>query len=95
MTSIYGYPAMLRVSKFEMFNDLFRRPMGQPLLCYSFGMLASIFYYEYDKRRQRGSQGYGSIVDIIGESRKNCIIANVVGSLMVVFLIFIRYSDYY
>ena len=74
MTVLNNFSTLLTVDIQNMFDELFRYPIGT-IGYYSLGVLLAIFYFEYSQsisnRDLRKTRAY-KVLDYIGKSRMRC-----------------------
>ena len=97
MTMVYEYSSMVVILDNNMYNHLYRRPFG-PMGYYALGIMLSIFYFEYSlavsNRALRRRRAF-IFMNYIGKSKKRCFITQVIGTSLLLFLIFISYSRFW
>lgn len=91
-----GFSAMITVSTNLMYNEIYRRPFG-PMGYYAFGIYLSILYFEYSQavsnRELRKRPAY-QFLTYIGKTKSRQVTVQIVGTLMLFFVVFIRFSSF-
>eukprot|EP00347_Sterkiella_histriomuscorum_P019610 403340973 len=91
-----GFSSMLVIENTYMFSDIYKRPFG-PVGFYALGIIASIFYFEYSQaisnRQLRKRRAY-QFMTYIGKSKQRSLKTQFYGGLLLIFVIFIRYSSF-
>jgi hypothetical protein len=92
----YGFSSILTITNNQMFDQLFRRPFG-PVGYYALGIMISIFYFEYSQaisnRDLRKRKTY-IFLHYIGKTKTRCFTIQLIGSLILLFVVFIWYSSF-
>jgi|LauGreDrversion4_2_1035121.scaffolds.fasta_scaffold341637_2 hypothetical protein len=93
MTVLNNFSTLLTVDIQNMFDELFRYPIGT-IGYYSLGVLLAIFYFEYSQsisnRDLRKTRAY-KVLDYIGKSRVRCTNCQIIGAIICLGVIFARY----
>jgi hypothetical protein len=74
MTYWHGYSSLMTVDEENMYDELFRFPLG-PLGYYALGVLLAIFYFEYTQsisNKNLRKTLSCRILTFIGKNRKRC-----------------------
>lgn len=94
MTVVNNFSTLLTVDIQNMFDELFRYPIGT-VGYYSLGVLLAIFYFEYSQsisnRDLRKTKAY-KVLDYIGKSRIRCTYCQILGAILGLTMVFMRYT---
>jgi hypothetical protein len=96
MTIVNDYSVLLTVSVQSMFDKIYRYPIG-PVGYYALGIMLAIFLFEYQQsisnRELKERKAYKVIRYITGGKRRQ-LRFQIVGFLLLTFLVFIRYLNF-
>ncbi len=96
VSALNDFSSILTIKDNLMFNELYRRPFG-PMGYYALGILLSLFYFEYQQaisnRDLRTRKAY-RFLSYIGRSKKRQYTLQTIGALVMVFVLFIRFTSF-
>ncbi len=96
MTIINNFSTLLTVDIHNMFDEIFRYPIGT-VGYYSLGVLLAIFYFEFSQsisnRDLRKTKAY-KVLDYIGKSRNRCMYCQIIGAILGLIMVFLRYTSF-
>ena len=96
MTWMNEFSSMMTVDEENMYDELFRFPVG-PMGYYALGILLAMFYFEYSQsvsNSELGKYRASLFMTYVGATKTRTVVYQFIGSSLCIFVVFIRYTSF-